>query len=171
VFTKSSNLGIFTKITRGLTLFIVLSMVAGCGSLGQPAATNTPEPTATNPPPTATYTLVPTNTPLPTDTPTYTPVPTDTPTPLPTSTATPDLQATRAFEATRAAEQILVDIQAQLAEFGFPTDIGHLGWIQEESEEITLSTYNEYRYTPFAEDLVASDFILRTDITMLFRSQ
>ena len=161
MFAKSFHGEIFAKTSRIITLIIVLVMVAGCGTLSQPTPTNTPQPTATNPPPTFTYTPVPTNTPLPTDT----PVPTDTPTPLPTNTPTPDLQATRAFEATRVAEQVLLDVQAQLTEFGFPTDVGYLGWVQEETVAIDLDTYGEYLYAPFAEDLVASDFILRTDIT------
>lgn len=114
----------------------------------------------TSPP---TNTPLPSNTPLPTDT--ATPVPTDTPTPLPTNTPTQDLQATQAFEATRIAEQAILDIKAQLTELGFPSDVGRLGWIQQETEKISLDTYGQYLYSPFAEDLVASDFIINTDIT------
>ena len=77
----------------------------------------------------------------------------------------PTWQPPRRLKSTRVAEQVALDIQAQLAEYGFPTDVGHLGWVQQEPEAISLDTFGEYLYTEFAEDLVASDFILRTDIT------
>ncbi len=121
----------------------------------------TTAPTFTSPPPTSTYTPEPTNTPLPT----ATPIPTDTPTPLPTNTPTPDLKATQAAEATRVFEQVALDVKAQLDEYGFPSDTGSLAFVQQDSEEISLTTFGEYLYSPFAEDLTPSDFVLRTDIT------
>ena len=148
-------------ISRSIVIFIIMVMVIGCGASSQPQATATQVVVPTNPPPTFTYTVAPSDTPLPTNT----PVPTDTATPLPTDTATPDLQATQAFESTQAAEKFTEDVKAQLAEFGFPTDVGYLGWAQTEPEAIELNTFGDFFYTPFAEDLVASDFILRTDIT------
>jgi hypothetical protein len=149
------------RILSVLCVFIIILMTVGCGTTSQPTPTVAQQVVPTSAPPTSTNTPALTETPLPTDT----PVPTDTPTPLPTDTATPDLQATQAFIATQAADQLIVDIKAQLKEFGFPTDVGHLGWAQTEPETITLSTYGDYFYTPFAEDLTASDFILRTDVT------
>ena len=159
--TPSHPSNILFKIFRTVVILIILTTAAGCGTTNQPALTNTQEIIPTSPPPTATNPPPPTDTPQPTDT----PVPTDTATPLPTDTPTPDLKATEAFVATRAADQLILDIKAQLKEFGFTTDKGYLGWAQTEPQTITLSTFGDYFYTPFAEDLVASDFILRTDIT------
>ncbi len=148
-------------IFRFILLSVMLTSLIGCGAAAQPAATATQENTPTNPPPTSTYTPAPTNTPLPTNTPT----PTDTATPLPTSTATPDMAATQAFESTQVTEQLTEEIKSQLAELGFPTDVGYLGWVQTRPSAIGLDTFGEYLYDPFAEDIVASDFVLRTDIT------
>ncbi|MEZ4768739.1 MAG: SH3 domain-containing protein [Caldilineales bacterium] len=66
----------------GVTFLLAITLSA-CG----PAASPTPEATATRPfRPTFTPTVVSTDTPTPTDT----PLPTDTPTPLPTDTPTPE---------------------------------------------------------------------------------
>jgi hypothetical protein len=66
---------------------------------------------------------------------------------------------------TQQAEQVMADVKSQLEEFGFPTDSGYLGWAQAAPESIPLATYGDYFYSPFAEHLVATDFVLRTDIT------
>ena len=143
------------------TILLIACMIAGCGAINQPVATSTPENTSTSPPPSATFTLVPSNTPLPTDT----PIPTDTATPEPTDTPTPDLQATQSSMETQQADLIIADIKSQLEEFGFPTESGYLGWAQVEPESIPLATFGDYFYSPFAEHLVATDFVLRTNIT------
>ncbi len=149
------------KATSILCIFVLLLITAGCGTTPQPTPVATQEIVPTSAPPTSTDTPAPTETPLPTNT----PVPTDTPTPLPTDTATPDMKATEAFIATRAASQMIEDIKAELTEFGFSPDVGHFGWAQTDTQTITLSTYGDYFYTPFAENLTASDFILRSDVT------
>jgi len=114
------------------------------------AASATPAPTAT-PEPTATPS--PTETPLPTDT------------PVPTATATPDLKATAAVEATQTAQAALELVQKDLELLGYSTDTGSLGWLQSDPERIRLTGYNQRNYTPFADELEASDFVLKTDIT------
>lgn len=118
--------------------------------------TSTPAPTQTQP---ATPTFNPTNTPSPTNT----LAPTDTP--APTETPTPDLAATDAAIATLAAQSLNDSLNQELENLGYTPDSGHVGWIQTYSDEITLDSYNEAIYIPFAEDLSASDFILKTEIT------
>ncbi len=149
------------RMAKLLFLLLITLSVTGCGGIGASAATVTSAPTFASPPPTSTFTPAPSNTPLPTDT----PIPTDTPTPLPTNTPTPDRKATQAAEATRAYEEMSQDVKAQMEEFGFPTDSGSLAFVQEDSEQIPLTTFGDYLYAPFAEDLKPADFVLRTDIT------
>lgn len=158
---KSSSRKFVHSTVSKLLVISVMFMIVGCGGAGQPAAVTTQETIPTSPAPTTTFTPEPTETPVPTNT----PIPTDTATPPPTDTATPDLAATQAFEATRIADQLAMDIKAQLAEYNLPSDVGHLGWAQTNPETISMETYGDYFYSPFAEDLVASDFVLSTDIT------
>lgn len=92
------NMTVFVWVNRpgrGGLDEIFLDAVGLWPDTSQPAATNTPQPTATptRRPPTrtpipATATAVPTDTPTP-EPPTDAPVPTDTPAPTPTSTSTP----------------------------------------------------------------------------------
>jgi hypothetical protein len=128
------------------------------------AASPTPKPSHT---PTITLTSTSTSTPAPTNTPT--PVPSDTPTatftPAPTNTPTPDLAATEAFKATEIADVILAEVKADLEKVKVDPATGRLGWVQTEAEAIKMDTAWESLYTPFAEDLVASDFVIKTDIT------
>jgi hypothetical protein len=65
-----------SRLPHLLWLFVLASLLAGCGGFSNPP-TPTPLPTSTQPPPTVTP-VPPTNTPVPTDTPapTVTPVPT-----------------------------------------------------------------------------------------------
>jgi hypothetical protein len=42
---------------------------------------------------------------------------------------------------------------------------GELGWMQTESHPIEMTSYQEELMQPFADDLVANDFILKSDIT------
>lgn len=146
-----------------LILILAVGLSTGCSMIApQPTPTNTAVPTST-----VTVTPVPTSTP----TPTYTPIPTDTPTPLPTDTptptytSTPDRPATQAAQATQTAEVIVSEIKAQLEKIEVPTDTGSLGWVQDYPIDISLDTYGQYHYRPFAEKLVAADFVLKTDIT------
>jgi hypothetical protein len=137
-------------------LCLALSACASPGAIQQPTATQLP-PTTT----------IPTNTPAPTNTPepTATLVPTDTPTPEPTATSTPDKAATRAAEATQVVEQAEALIQKDLDKIDQTLPPGSLGWIQTQSQSIDMNGGNQWIYDPFAEDLVANDFILKTDIT------
>jgi hypothetical protein len=110
-------------------------------------------------PPSATASPVPTSTPTPTQTSTPTPSPT------PTRTATPDRSATAAVAATQWADAAWATVQADLKPIDkIPRD-GRLGWMQEFPIFIEISGHDEATFSPFPEDLVAADFILKTDIT------
>lgn len=144
-------------------LYLILSYTAGmiilvsaCGlAPASPTPTQLPTPSATP--------IPPTNTPTPTETPV--PTATITPTPVPSATATPDLSATAQAGATLAAEEVIRKIGPELEAIGFSTESGHLLWVQNEPMAIDLVEYNEWLYEPFAEDVVASDFVLKSDIT------
>lgn len=143
-------------------LFILLTVSClALGACASPAAVQ--PPTATLSPPTS----PPTNPPAPTDTPepTATPVPTDTPTPEPTATSTPDAAATQAAEAAQAKERAMELIQEDLERIDQTLPAGSLGWLQTESQAIEMSGGNQWIYDPFAKELVANDFIIKTDIT------
>ena len=153
-----------TKSRLVITWVILVSLViTGCGSRATVAVaaidTLTPTPTDTEVPLT--------NTPVPTDTPT--PEPTDTPeptlTPTEEPTATPDRKATAAAEATSTAEVLIAKIDEELQTIDYSTDSGSFGWAQEGVEVISLDPYYPYIYSPFAEGLIASDFILSIEIT------
>jgi len=152
---------------------------SGCQILApEPEPTQTPLPSDT-PVPTDTATPLPTDTPVPTDTPT--PIPTDTPVPTDTPTITPARTATRAAQLTATAEVVIADIREQLEAVGAPTDVGYLGWLQDEPVSIDLSGAGDAIYDPFAQDLEASDFVISSDVTweatnivvcgMMFRSE
>jgi hypothetical protein len=151
-----------------LILTLISAIILSACSLVQAPATPTLVPT-----PLPTDTPVPTNTPLPTNTPiptsTNTPVPTPTntatPVPSPTSTATPNRTATAAVLSTQTAEAVASDFKANLTKLGITVDKGQLGWVQDDTIEINLDTAGQGRYQPFAEDLNASDFIIKTDVT------
>jgi hypothetical protein len=74
-------------------------------------------------------------------------------------------QTAVAAKATQAAEAILGVIQEDLAKVDLSTDTGRLGWMQTGVETIKLDTAWEAFYRPFAENLVASDFVLKTEVT------
>lgn len=164
-----------------LVIIALIFMLASCNNSPQAAAAD-----PTNEPPERTATPVPTSTPEPK--PTVTPQPTSTPTPVPTETPapsptpTPDLQATASAEAAQAAAENLAAVSAELEKIGYSADSGELGWVQPEPVLVSVDEYFGSLYEPFAEDLVAEDFILRTDITwestsglagcgLLFRSE
>ena len=74
-------------------------------------------------------------------------------------------QTAVAAQATQAAEAILSVVKDDLGKVGLSADTGRLGWMQTGSEVIELETAGTYRFQPFAEDLIASDFVLKTDVT------
>jgi len=74
-------------------------------------------------------------------------------------------QTAVAAKATQAAEAILSVVHEELVKIDLSTDTGRLGWMQSGSETIKMDTAWEAFYVPFAEDLVASDFVLKTDVT------
>ena len=147
---------IFIIITiSGLAL-----LISGCA--GAPAAlTEAPLPTDTPIP--STTPVPPTATPAPTETPT--PEPTDTPTPTPSATPTPDETATAQAMATQSAEIIIAEIGEELETIDLSTDSGYLLWAQDEPVAMALYDYQEWNYVPFAEDMVASNFVFKSDIT------
>jgi hypothetical protein len=142
-------------------LVLLTVMCLALGACKSQAASQ--PPTATSQPPTSlpTDTLVPTDTPEPT----ATPEPTSTPTLEPTATSTPDIAATKAAEATQAAEQALALIHEDLDRIDQTLPAGSLGWLQTESQSIEMDGGNQWIYQPFAENLVANDFIIKTDVT------
>jgi hypothetical protein len=113
-----------------------------CSSPFQPAATETPVPSAT---------LAPTAT--------------DTPEPTPTFTATPNRAATQAAESTAMAEEVIAQFQSEMSEYEISTDTGYLGWVQDAPITVTLNGVNDLEYQAMANGLEAGDFILRTNIT------
>lgn len=141
------------------TLFCIVGvtwLIFACALVpASPLPTQLPPPSATSIPPTATS--VPTDTAVPTAT--------VTPTPAPSATATPDISATAQAAATQAAEEAIGRIGAELEAVGLSTESGYLLWAQDEPEAMELVNYNEWLYVPFAEDLAASDFVLKSDIT------
>jgi hypothetical protein len=150
--------------------FYCLILIAGLawllsGCAGAPAAaveTAAPAlPSATLPPPTETTLPTATQTPAPTET----PEPTKTPQPTITRTPLPDLKATLNFRATQTAEASIAEINKELEAVGVSPETGHLLWAQDGSDTIDLDQWQQWIYQPFAEDLTASDFVLKTDIT------
>lgn len=114
--------------------------------LGVACSTSTPEPTATNTP----------------EPPTLTPTATDTPTPLPTST--PDRAATLAVRATQAAEDVSKDLESIIGDEDIAWKDGSLLW-QQETPLLIKMTGPDGRYQPFAEDISATNFIVKSDVT------
>lgn len=142
-----------------VVLLSVLCLVLG--ACAAPAESQPPATTLPPPSPEPTDTSAPT----PTSEPTATPVPTDTPTPEPTATSTPDVAATKTAQAEQAAEEAMALIQEDLDRIDQPLPAGSLGWLQTESRSIEISGGNQKFYDPFAENLVANDFIIKSDIT------
>ncbi len=74
-------------------------------------------------------------------------------------------QTAEAAQATAAAEAILSVVADDLSKVGLSTDVGQLGWMQAGSEKINLDTPQKGLYIPFAKDMVASDFVLKSEVT------
>lgn len=133
----------------------MILLVSGCGVVpASPPPTQLPRPSVTPIPPTE---------PSP-PTETWVPTATLTPTLVPSSTATPDLSATAQSAITLAAEEVIGKIKPELETIGFSTGSGHLLWAQDEPVAMDLVEYNEWLYGSFSEDVVASDFVLKSDI-------
>ena len=62
------------------------------------------------------------------------------------------------------AEQ-LAGIKSEIEEIGYSTDTGELGWVQTEAVEILVDDYMITRMHTFGDNLIANDFILKTEIT------
>jgi hypothetical protein len=123
-----------------LGLLVVIGLVAGACGLGAPAAT--PTPPATN-----------------------TPLPTDTPEPTATPTATPDLAATQtaAAEATRQAME--AQVKQEMTDLEIDSGNGHLAWVQTDEMALKNTGYWEPTYGAMAEDVEASNFVIKSKIT------
>lgn len=145
----------FFYILSGLAILAWL----GAACTGSPI---TPTPTEELVQPSATP-APPTETPAPTAT--ATPEPTDTPEPTASPTPTTDLTATAQAEATAAAEAAIAEIGKELEKVGMSADTGYLLWAQDEPLAIKMDKYQEWTFEPFAEELVASDFVVKSDIT------
>jgi hypothetical protein len=143
-------------------LVILLVILSSCSGESQEVQMETE-------PPIESTVIPPTKEKTPTPNPTETPSPTNTPTataiPAPTNTPTPDFSATAAVEATQQAGLDFQSISSELEMIGYQPESGQIGWIQGDTEMIYVDFYDGYLYTPFAEDLLAEDFIMKTDIT------
>lgn len=148
---------------KTICIIIIIAALTWLASAcaGAQATPVTPEPTNTPLP--SPSPVPPTETALPSATPTQ--EPTDTPTPAPSATPTPDMAATAQAIATQTAEVIVAEIGEQLEAIDLSTDSGYLLWAQDEPMAIDLGGYQEWIYEPFAIGEVASDFVLKTDIT------
>lgn len=98
------------------------------------------------------------------NTPTFTPSPT--PTNTETPTATPDLAATEAVKSTQEAEAIIAEIDEVLQEYGYSTDSGHLGWVQEEEFKFRIRGYWEEKYFSIGNDEEIKNFIIHYDVSL-----
>ena len=132
----------------GLLFLGLVSLACSTSQVGISSPTTEPETLApTQPPPTETS--VPTNTPLPTNTP----------------KPTVDTKATQSAMATETAQKAIDQVNSDLEKAGLSVDQGYLGWTQEEPYTFELTTFADSFYYEFDENLAASDYILKTDIT------
>jgi len=162
------NILMYNYVTKKLwvwELVVIIALIiflSSCSTSSQAAQVD-----PTSEPPAATAAAKPTSTPEPSPTlePTSTPTHSPTDTPVPTSTATPDLAATAAAAAAQIAAENLAAIKSELEQVGYPTDTGELGWIQDQPYEIVVDEYDSSYFETFANELVANNFILKTDIT------
>jgi hypothetical protein len=118
--------------------------------------------------PTATVTEAPpTDTAEPTSTQTATPTtePTATETAAPTATRGPDRKATEQAKSTQAAEKFFLEIGEELETVGVNPEIGYLMWVQDRPVVLEMDSYGDWFFDPFADGMVASDFVLKTDVT------
>jgi hypothetical protein len=100
----------------------------------------------------------------PTPTTAPSPTPTTAPSPTPVPSPTPNFAATRSAQATQEAAARENEIKSILDGFDIPSDTGHLLWDQTEPVAISL-TGPEREYKTFADNIVASDFVIQTDVT------
>jgi hypothetical protein len=99
---------------------------------------------------------------------TFSPVPpTATPTAIPptvTPSPTPNLTATAAARATETAAPIIAMIENELQKYDLSTNEGHLGWLHDPLT-INVNSYMESKSQTDYPDVIASDFVLQTDMT------
>lgn len=127
-------------------LFVLLVLMTACS--GSQAAVPDEATAPTTPP----------------EKPTATSAPTETPTPEPT--ATPDTAATVAAQSTQAAGQVLTELEELLSDSEVEYKDGHLLWQQTEPIEINMSgPSGDDTVVVIDEDLIASNFILKSDVT------
>jgi len=151
-------------------LFIALIVLPACALFGAAAEpTNTPRPTRT---PKAEAQSDPTSTSQPTQAPqpSQPPAPTQAPA-APANTVPPPAQPTLAPTAaptaapTQAGGAILGQIETELQKIGLSTKTGHLGWSSEAPISITTQSYQGTDNALIGQNLTASDFVIKTDIT------
>ena len=135
-----------------VVLGLLLSACTGAQAAVPSAMPPTSPPTTLPPTATATFTPIP-----PTATPTAIP-PTATPSP------TPNLTETAAARATETAAPILAMIDSELRKHDRSTNEGHLGWLHDPLT-INVNSYMESRSQTDYPDVIASDFVLQTDMT------
>jgi hypothetical protein len=85
-----------------------------------------------------------------------------------TATQAAAQQATQtavAAQATQTAEALLSVINDELTKVGMSTETGKLGWMQSGSYAIKMDTSGQAFFHAFAENVVASDFVLKSEVT------
>lgn len=127
-----------------LVIFMLANLLTGCAS------------PATQVPPTED--LLPSETPPPTNT--FTPEPSLTLQP----TSTPDVKATNNAAATQLVDKRLEIMKPDLDLVGYP-ESGSLAWYQLNPISLVPRVNGSLYYDLINEDLIASDFIFKTDIT------
>jgi len=151
-------------------LFIALIVLPACALFGSSAEpTNTPRPTRTPKPEVTTAPDNPTQPPQPAQ-PTQPPAPTLAPV-APTNTVAPPAQPTLAPTAaptaapTQAGAAIPSQIETELQKIGLSTKEGHLGWSSDAPISLTAEGYLGIENQLIGQNLTASDFVIKTDIT------
>jgi hypothetical protein len=151
-------------------LFIALIVLPACALFGAAAEpTNTPRPTRTPKPEATTAPANPTQPPQPAQ-PTQPPAPTLAPA-APTNTVAPPAQPTLAPTAaptaapTQAGGAIVGQIETELQKIGLSTKTGQLGWSNDAPISLTAEGYQGVENQLIGQNLTASDFVIKTDIT------
>jgi hypothetical protein len=151
-------------------LFMALIVLPACALFGSAAEpTNTPRPTRTPKAEATTAPVNPTQPPQPAQ-PTQPAAPTSAPV-VPTNTVAPPEQPTLAPTAapvvppTQPASSVPSEVEAELQKIGLSTKEGHLGWSSDAPISLTAEGYQGTENQLIGENLTASDFVIKTDIT------
>ena len=151
-------------------LFMALIVLPACALFGSAAEpTNTPRPTRTPKPEATTAPANPTEPPQPVQ-PTQPPAPTLAPA-APTSTVPPAAPPTQPPPAaptiapTQPVSSVPSQVEAELQKIGLSTKEGHLGWSSDAPISLTAEGYQGTENQLIGENLTASDFVIKTDIT------